>query len=50
MLSHSDKQNLDSTYKWNMASLTIYGALMVTANVEEFSRVPGLVVENWIAA
>lgn len=24
------------------------GAVMVTANVEEFARVPGLMVENWL--
>lgn len=24
------------------------GAVMVTANMEEFARVPGLVVENWL--
>lgn len=24
------------------------GATMVTANIDEFSRVPGLIVENWL--
>lgn len=30
------------------ATARAVGAVMVTANVNEFSRVPGLVVENWI--
>lgn len=32
---------------WLAASCVAHGLTMVTANVREFSRVPGLVVERW---
>ena len=34
---------------WIAAHARTLGAIMVTANVSEFSRVPGLNVENWLA-
>ena len=32
---------------WLAATCIAHGLTMVTANVREFTRVPGLVVENW---
>ncbi len=32
---------------WLAATCVAYGFTMVTANVREFNRVPGLLVENW---
>ncbi|MBI4755774.1 MAG: PIN domain-containing protein [Betaproteobacteria bacterium] len=33
---------------WIAAQAVAHGAVLVTDNVREFSRVPGLVVENWL--
>jgi tRNA(fMet)-specific endonuclease VapC len=33
---------------WIAAHALSLGLILVTANVREFSRVPGLVVENWL--
>ena len=34
---------------WLAAACLSHGLSMVTANVREFERVPGLTVENWLA-
>jgi tRNA(fMet)-specific endonuclease VapC len=34
---------------WLAASCVAHGLVMVTANLREFSRVPGLAVESWLA-
>ncbi|MDP9348093.1 MAG: type II toxin-antitoxin system VapC family toxin [Gemmatimonadota bacterium] len=34
---------------WLAASCVAHGLVMVTANLREFNRVPGLLVESWLA-
>lgn len=34
---------------WLAASCVAHGLVMVTANLREFNRVPGLAVESWLA-
>jgi predicted nucleic acid-binding protein len=35
---------------WLAATCVAHGLTMVTANIREFERVPGLAIENWSAA
>ena len=35
---------------WLAAACIAHGHTLVTANIKEFGKVPGLIVENWIAA